>query len=149
MQAPVVLYEHDEPGTPSVIFLCVVAIGVAILARAVQTPAVLIVAALLVGSAFMFSHFRVRVTSVDVSWAFGTGFPHESIALVDIASAQATTTTLLSGIGIHLTVRGWLWNVHSGGAVYIERTNGRGVLVGTSDPLALVAAIEQARSGRM
>jgi hypothetical protein len=50
------------------------------------------------------------------------------------------------GIGIHLTFRGWVWNVATGRGVQIHRCEGMPIVLGTDDPEALLAAIGRVRS---
>lgn len=143
------LYERSEFGWPIFTFLLIVAVALAILASATQTWPVWIVAVVVALCAFTFSTLKVRVTDAEVSWTFSFGFPSGRVALDNLASAEATSVSILNGIGIHLTLRGWLWNVHTGRAVWLRRKRGAAVLLGSDDPDALVAAIEQARSGRV
>lgn len=143
------IYERSEFGWPIFAFMLIVAAVLAIVASATQVWPVWIVAFVIALCAFAFSTLRVRVTSDDVRWAFSFGFPGGRIALDDLASVQAVKVSALNGIGIHLTLRGWLWNVHTGSAVWLRRKRGGAVLLGCDDPDALAAAVEQARSGRV
>ncbi len=144
-----ILYERSEFGWPIFAFTLIAAVVVALIGTFHELWPLWIVAVAVALCAFAFSTLRVRVTSEDVSWTFSFGFPGGRIALDNLASADAVKVSPLNGIGIHLTLRGWLWNAHAGSAVWLRRKKGAAVLLGCDDPDALVAAIEQARSGRV
>lgn len=144
-----VLYERSEFGWPIFAIVLIVAAFAAAFATAYQLWPLWIFAVVLALCAFAFSTLRVRVTSSEISWTFSFGFPGGHLALDNLASAEAVSVSPFNGIGIHLTLRGWLWNAHTGSAVWLRRTKGAAVLLGCDDPDALVAAIEQARSGRV
>lgn len=144
-----ILYERSEFGWPIFAFMLIVAVALAIVGTAAHVWVLWLVAVILGLCTFAFSALRVRVTSADVSWTFSFGFPSGRVALDDLAAVQVVKVSPLNGIGIHLTLRGWLWNVHTGSAVWLHRKRGASVLLGCDDPEALAAAIEQARSGRV
>jgi hypothetical protein len=140
-------YDRTEFGWPVVIVLAISAAFVAALDwRLGITWAAVIVPSLLVVLAVMFSALRVRVGDGALHWSFLLGFPSGTIPLATLTDVEATTTTLLDGIGLHLTFRGWVWNVHNGSAVWLHRSDGGPVIIGTSDANGLIAAIERARS---
>ncbi len=95
----------------------------------------------LVGSALIFTSLTIEVTQTDVLWWFGYGWPSGRIARGELTGATIAKPGLLNGIGIHLTLRGWLWNVSLGTAVELRRTFGPDVLLGTDDPGGLIAAL--------
>lgn len=144
-----ILYERSEFGWPIFAFMLIVAVALAVVAVTTQTWPLWIVAVVVALCAFAFSTLRVRVSDEDVSWEFSFGVPRGRMAIGDVASAQAVKVSVLNGIGIHLTLRGWLWNAHTGSAVWLQGESGRAVLLGCDDPDALAAAIEQARSGQV
>ena len=57
----------------------------------------------------------------------------------EIVSVDIVPVSFWSGIGIHLTLRGWVWNVAFGRGVQIHRCGGMPIVLGTDDPEALVA----------
>ncbi len=96
----------------------------------------------------LFSSLRVRVTSRDVHWAFGPGWPKWRLALDEIESVEPVRYPWWYGYGIRLTPEGWLYNVWGRWAVRIRTTSGRIVRVGTDDPDGLAAAVQRARARR-
>lgn len=93
---------------------------------------------------FMFCSLRVTVDSERVAWAFGMGFPSYSLAVRDMNRVERVNPSLLYGIGIRITPKGWLYNVASGSAIAITMGK-KTVLLGTDDPDGLMRAIETAR----
>ena len=70
-------------------------------------------------------------------------------ALSTIVSAEPTTTSIINGWGIHLTGRGWLYNVTGRQAVLVTQQDGRRFLLGTDEPETLAQTImTAARNGR-
>lgn len=92
----------------------------------------------------LFAWMQVSVTDSEVRWAFGRGAPNFSVPLRDITHVEEVRASLLAGIGIHLTPKGWLYNVSVGPAVAVT-TPRRTVLIGTDDPTGLMSAIEATR----
>jgi hypothetical protein len=91
--------------------------------------------------AFSFASFTVAVRDGQLSWWFGSGFVKKTVPLTSIGSAEPTTTTLMEGWGIHLTMRGWLYNIAGRKAVLVRRRDGRTFLLGTDEPERLAAVI--------
>ena len=73
------------------------------------------------------------------------GWPGGGIPIADIARAEIVPVTFWMGIGIHLTLRGWIWNVALGQGVRIVSADGPDIVLGTDDPQELLAAIQRAR----
>ena len=108
---------------------------------------IMLIALLLVVTGAVFSSMTVRVADGELRWwlgnvrAFG-----KRIRVGEITSAEPTKTNLFEGWGIHLTIwHGWVWNVSGFNAVEITLGSGARYAIGTDEPQALVAAIEQAR----
>ena len=130
--APLVLIGRDNPRAP-----------------AQSLRAILVVVpAIVLGSAAMFSTLRVEVDHEILRWRFGPGLVRFSLPLTEIASVVPARTSLLAGLGIHWIGSGWVYNVSGRDAVEITRRDGKKVWLGTPEPAALVAAIGRARSGR-
>jgi hypothetical protein len=98
----------------------------------------------LIVSAVLFSSLTIRVGDGHLSWSFGPGVIKKSVPLSEIARAETTTTTFLNGWGIHLTSRGWLYNVAGRGAVLVTLHDGSQLLLGSDEPVALQRAITSA-----
>ena len=105
---------------------------------------------ILLVTALVFSSLTIRVDDERLAWHFGPGVWKKSVPLDEIVDAMPTTTTFLEGWGIHLTGRGWLYNVAGREAVIVTMRDGTQFLLGTDEPQQLVHAIRPAqdRGGR-
>jgi hypothetical protein len=75
--------------------------------------------------------------------AFGQWrFPRIHIPFSDIAAADVGRTTIWEGWGIHLSNRGWVWNIWGRDCVVIHRRSGRTFLIGTEEPERLAAFLK-------
>ncbi|HEY8321898.1 MAG TPA: hypothetical protein VIG46_08950 [Candidatus Baltobacteraceae bacterium] len=95
----------------------------------------------LIIAASMFGSMTIEVTRTQVRWRFTLGWPSGSILRADLRDAVREDPSPINGIGIHLTLRGWLWNVALGPAVGLRKKSGGEVLLGTDDPDGLLAAL--------
>ncbi|MEP6731047.1 MAG: hypothetical protein ABJE10_10440, partial [bacterium] len=107
-----------------------------------------VVAVVLFVTAFVFSSLTIRVDSDHLTWHFGPGISSKSVARAAIAHAELTTTSALEGWGIHLTTRGWLYNVGGRRAVLITLHDRSQFLLGSDEPEVLVRALRSANSVR-
>jgi len=101
----------------------------------------IVVSVIMIVSALTFTSLTITVRDGQLSWWFGRGIVKKTVPLGDVASAVPTTTSLLNGVGIHLTSRGWLYNVEGHNAVYVTLRSGRTFLLGTDEPSSLAHAI--------
>jgi hypothetical protein len=92
-------------------------------------------------SAFAFSSLTIAVRDGQLSWWFGPGIVKKTVPLSTIVSAEPTTTSILNGWGIHLTGRGWLYNVAGRQAVLVIQQDGKRFLLGTDEPDGLAQVI--------
>jgi hypothetical protein len=92
---------------------------------------------------WLFSSLTIELGGGELRWRFGPGFIRKRVALADIASARAVRTSLLEGWGIHLTRYGWLYNVSGYDAVEVTLRSGKRFALGTDQPAALLAALNQ------
>ncbi|HEY8321899.1 MAG TPA: hypothetical protein VIG46_08955, partial [Candidatus Baltobacteraceae bacterium] len=129
MESP--LYTHVQTSIGMRVFMLVVAatllipgVGTLSIGDAWLTAIVLCVPLIVAGSAFVFSTMTIQVTASAVRWWFGSGWPGGRIERADLVAEEITDPGLFNGIGIHLTWRGWLWNVALGSAVALHR-NGK------------------------
>jgi hypothetical protein len=102
-------------------------------------------ALVLLATAFIFSRFTIHVGADRLAWHFGPGVLTKTVPVAAIASAEPTTTSALEGWGVHLTTRGWLYNVAGKGAVLVTLGDGTRFLLGTDEPDALARAIRAVR----
>lgn len=96
---------------------------------------------------YLMRSLTCRVSSKDVSVWFGNGLFRRTVALDDITGARITRYPWYYGIGLRFIPRGWLYNGRGMTAVELELRGRRRLAVGTSNPDALLAAVNAARSG--
>lgn len=143
-------YHHEQIGRFYVAMLAVAAVVAAAAAiagtggRAPGPPG--FVAALFGILILTFCRLNVDVDDAELRWSMTFGWPGGRIPLADIDAAEIIAVSFWMGIGIHLTLRGWLWNVALGQGVRIRKRDGSAIVLGTDDPQGLLAAIDAGRA---
>jgi hypothetical protein len=143
-----VIYRHEQFGRMYVGLLGVVAVlicltvGFRVGGAAFAVSLFVFLALVCVATAWL----TIEVGEGGVRWRMTFGFPSGAVAIGDVVSASIIPVSFWYGIGIHLTLRGWVWNVSLGRGVQIDRSEGLPIVLGTDDPEGLLAAIERARS---
>jgi hypothetical protein len=142
MNAVMPFYERRQVGR-TLIFdaIAQAAIGLALLSVSTVVGLVLVVVAALTG--WLFTSMTVTVTNDDVGWRFGPGLVERRLPLAEIKGVRVVRLPWYSGIGIHFTANGWLYNVASGAVVQLEARDGGRVNLGSPEPEALCAAIAE------
>jgi hypothetical protein len=144
------IYYHVQRGMGLRIFLIVLAVVLlipgwtALSSGPVDLGLVAVVAigpVLVALAAWIFTIMTIDVTSTEVRWWFGAGWPGGRIERSDLVAEEITNPGLFNGIGIHLTFTGWLWNVSLGSAVALHRNGKLATMLGTDDPNGLLAAL--------
>jgi len=135
-------YKHTQIGT-----VLLISFGVVILILLVSMfatkqifPLTLISGVLLI-IAVVFSSLSIEVLDDLLCWRFGIGVFRKSIRLVDIQAVEIVKNPWWYGFGIHLTPRGWLYNVSGLRGVEITLKNGKHFRLGTDEPECLAQAI--------
>ena len=101
-------------------------------------------ALLLVASAVTFTTLTCEVDREEFRVRCGLlGWPGKYVPLNEIAGVLPTKTALISGFGIRITTRGWLYSVSGRHAVIVGMRDGKQFLVGTDEPEKLADAINQ------
>ena len=95
---------------------------------------------LLVG--WLFYSLTIEVGNGELRWSFGPGLIRKSVALDQIASAEAVRTSFVEGWGIHWSRFGWLYNVSGFDAVQITLRSGKKFALGTDEPKALAERLQ-------
>ncbi|HTA39790.1 MAG TPA: hypothetical protein VK760_11975 [Candidatus Acidoferrales bacterium] len=142
------IYRHEQVGRIYIAllgFLAVVCIVVAITTH--STSLALMLGAILVLVCISFARLSIEVDRSGLRWGMTFGIPGGYIPMEEIVSVDIVPVAFWYGIGIHLTLRGWVWNVALGRGVQIHRCGGMPIVLGTDEPEALVAAIGRGRSG--
>ena len=147
------MYSHRQSGAPLawiVLLLTIPMLLFALLSTEMPVAGKVTVAAVLVVvivSMWIFSSLTVSVDGIHLRWAFGPGLVRKAVPLSEIAHVERTRTSPIYGWGIHITPRGWLYNVWGLDAVWVRLHGGKQFLLGTDEPDRLVEAIERARPG--
>jgi hypothetical protein len=140
-------YRHRQSSLliPTVTLLPALAVIAAVLTaqRAVVFTPLALLAVIFIALALGFSSLTVEVGADEIVWFFGPGIWRKRIDRRDVASVEAVRNPWWYGIGIHLTPRGWLYNVGGRDAVEIALVSGRTLRIGTDEPDALLAALRR------
>ncbi len=142
------IYQRTEPGTWMLLILGVAAVIAYVALAPLSSWGAAGTSVLLALIGYAFSAFTIEVDAREIRWYFRLGVPAGRLPLTQLARVEPTATTFLDGIGIHRTLRGWVWNDRLGDAVCLHRTEGAPIVLGTSDPSGLCAAIAQATHAR-
>ena len=140
-------YHHEQIGRIYIWILALVGateVLVGILAR--QLPLTIGIFLFIAALTWAFAQLTIDVDHRSVRWSMTFGFPSGEIPFDQIVSTQIVPVNFWMGIGIHLTFRGWVWNVSLGQGVQIMRPNGIAIVLGTDDAEGLVDAITRARA---
>ncbi|HSR11072.1 MAG TPA: hypothetical protein VLS90_06475 [Thermodesulfobacteriota bacterium] len=142
-------YRHRQFGRTLVYILgggAAVSAAVALLFP-LETSVAWVIAVISAASAALFSSLCIEITRTHLRWFFGPGIFRKQVLLSDISDAEATRTKFLEGWGIHLTRRGWLFNVSGLTAVAVKLKSGKQFLLGSDDADRLAGILrETARS---
>lgn len=93
--------------------------------------------------ALAFSSLTITVDDQRLAWRYGPGVLKRSVPLAEVTAVERTQTSFVEGWGIHLTMRGWLYNVSGRDAVLVTLRPGRTFMLGTDEPEALMRAIRE------
>jgi hypothetical protein len=92
----------------------------------------------------LFATLTVTVTDQAVLASFGIGLIRKRVPLIDVISFMRVRNSWTNGWGIHGYPGGMLYNASGLSGVEFKLTDGRYVCIGTGDPDAFVAALQQA-----
>jgi hypothetical protein len=92
----------------------------------------------------VFSSQTIEVTDTEVVTRLGFRVEAKRLKLSDITRVENMPSRWYEGWGIHLTPRGWLYNVSGFGAVEFTLRNRTRVRFGTDDAANLIAAVQRA-----
>ncbi|MGZ4199086.1 MAG: hypothetical protein ACXVP1_02755, partial [Thermoleophilia bacterium] len=94
----------------------------------------------------VFSSLKVAVDEATVVASFTGGVLPRRIDVAEIASAEVVSLPWHHGWGMRRTGHGWLYSVWGRKAVRLHMTDESTFTIGSDEPEALLAAIEQARA---
>jgi len=141
-------YRHRQTGTTIIAALTPGVMLGLILFAILPAPEAYIglgVACICLVFAVLFSSLSIEIAEGYLRWSFGPGVIFKRVSLADISDAIATQTSLLDGWGIHMTRRGWVYNVSGRRAVWITLRTGKKFILGSDEPERLVAVLRERR----
>lgn len=94
--------------------------------------------------AALFGSLTVEIEEGRLRWWFGLGLIRSSIHLADVRGASIVRNAWYYGWGIRLTPYGWLHNVSGLDAIELRLSSGKRFRLGTDEPQALLAALQEA-----
>jgi len=133
-------YEHTQIGHViiwSLVAIILIASGGLISHR---TPPIIVSIVLLV-CLVLFYRLKITIQEDFLCASFGPGIIRKRLRLAEIVECEPIRIRWWYGWGIHLTPRGWLYNVSGFDAVAITLRDGKKFAFGTNDPHGLAAAI--------
>jgi hypothetical protein len=137
-------YEHTQIGFVIIIALAATILFLVYLSMVMGfNPVAMAVLILLLAGLALFGTLTVKVDERLIEIQFGPGVVRKGFPLKDVAACRAVKNPWYYGWGIHLTQRGWLYNVSGLSAVELRMKNGRTYRIGTDDAEGLVRAIEE------
>ena len=140
-----VLYRRTQVSWPTILpLLGVSAILIPLFVSMQLTPAIWITIGVYAIILLLFATLTVTVTSDGVEAAFGVGLVSKSIPFGDMTSYARTRTRWTNGWGIHSYPGGVLYNASGLSAIEFLLASDRRVAIGTAEPDAFAAAVQQA-----
>jgi len=101
-------------------------------------------------SFLVFFKMTIIIDDTHLTFSMGIGLVRKSYPLSEIASCKPVTNSVLSGIGIHMTSSGWLYNVSGKFAIELTfKNNGRRIRLGTDKPDEVAEAVTKQINGSM
>lgn len=136
------LYRHRQSGAAMRVMLSIGPIILVAVGLLIDRSIVFLPLALVLGLAgYLLTSLTVEVTATNLVWFFGPGVWRNKIELASIVTATVETNKWWWGLGIHLTPRGWLYNVAGLKAVEVTTRDGKRVRIGSDEPERLADAI--------
>jgi hypothetical protein len=83
----------------------------------------------------------IEIKDGVLSWWFGLGLIRKNVPITNIIRGSLARVQWYHGWGIHLTGRGWLYNVSGFKAVEFQTSAGGSFQLGTDEPEVLLAAV--------
>ncbi len=141
-------YEHTQIGHViiwSLLAIIVIAGGAVIGSSSRHEPTV-VVSVILLACLVLFYKLTITIEDGTLCACFGPGIIRKRVRLAEIVECEPIRIRWWYGWGIHLTPRGWLYNVSGFDAVAITLRDGGKFALGTNDPSGLTTALRAAIS---
>ncbi len=139
-------YHHKQIGRTIIIILSLVSallVPLFVMKKQLEPMAIFLVANALI--IILLGSLTIEVTPSTLQFSLGLGVIRRRVPLADIAGWEEIRISLLSGWGIHRTLRGWLYNVSGLTGVEITLKNGKRITLGTDEPSRLCGALQAAK----
>ena len=138
-------YRHTQFGT---VIVVVTAAIIPLAALPAWLAGIAIAAWLILGSMAvvlsLFASLTVEIDAEHLRIRFGIGLIRKRFPLDQIDSCRTVKNSWIYGWGIRLTPHGWLYNVSGLEAVELKMKSGKTCRIGTDEPEALAAALQEA-----
>lgn len=143
-------YRHTQLGTVTLTALVAFFLLMFVILRPAEFPQTALVITLVFVSvlAMLFSSLTIQIEQGALQWRFGVGLFGGSIPLAEVRDVSIVRNPWYYGWGIRFTPHGWLYNVSGLDAVEVKLKSGRRFRLGTDEPHALIAALQEAAPGR-
>jgi len=127
--------------------ICGVGVGLAVVGLGVGWGRwwLVALAVLLVVVGVVAARLTVTVDELAVIASFGWGWPRRRIELNTIEAAAGVDNSWWHGWGIRKVRGGWMYNNAGRESVELTMRSGKVFRIGTDEPAALLAAVDQAR----
>lgn len=101
-------------------------------------------------SFLVFFKMTIIIDDTHLTFSMGIGLVRKSYPLSEIANCKPVTNSVLSGVGIHMTSSGWLYNVSGKYAIELTfKSSGRRIRIGTDKPDEIANAVTKQINGSM
>lgn len=137
-------YQHTQFAYLIVVFVAIIVLPSLLMAsfsQPAQSWPAAVAAILLVLFAWLFSSLKIEVNEANLVFWFGPGWLRKIIPLAEITSCKTVKNPWWYGWGIHMTPKGWIYNVSGFQGVEITLVSGKTIRLGTDEPQALAQAI--------
>jgi len=105
-----------------------------------------VVSVILLACLVLFYKLTITIEDGTLCACFGPGIIRKRVRLAEFVECEPIRIRWWYGWGIHLTPRGWLYNVSGFDAVAITLRDGGKFALGTNDPSGLTTALRAAIS---
>jgi hypothetical protein len=98
----------------------------------------------------IFYKLTITIDDTHLTFSMGIGLVRKTYPLSDIESCKPVTNSVLSGVGIHMTSSGWLYNVSGKYAIELAfKSNGKKIRIGTDKPDEISNVVNKQINGSM
>jgi hypothetical protein len=135
-------YRHTQPGTLTM-FACLLCggVGSAMAWHAGQRPASIVLIAIMLTAAVLFSSLTVEISDNELRWYFGPGLWTYRLPLTSIENVTVVRNHWWNGYGIRMAPGFRLYNVSGLDAVELRVGANDVRRIGTDDPQGLAQAL--------